>query len=747
MQVTVMPGTVQVQAVDLQDEEQRLLSRLADVQQALAKKRDEWVLYRARIGIEERWRECQLLYEGEDLEPDAADRQGLQRTLTSGPRRRDKSDGPPRSKVAINIVRDKVDTQVAKHCRILLPSDGRNWGMRPTPVPELADQLGSNEPVVGVDGQPLMDPAGNPMTKGQVAQSLHAKAQQACAGMQEEIEDNLVECGFNGEERKLIAAGVKLGTGILKGPAPMGRESRSWQPMMDGIHQLVTTNVVKPGSQEVPCWNVYPDPAAGRDVQNGSGIFERRPNFTRKMLRRLVGLPGFIDSNIEKVLAMKPTRVTVAENACSKVEVENGAFEAWEYHGEIDCEDMHLLSTMAKDPLTAAAGVLVMINEIVIGAMEPFTPGSTIPYDFWCWRERDDMPWGDGLPLELRSQQKVVTAAWRMAMDAGRNSSGPLIAVNRAYLHSTGGQPIQLGPNSVLEIDEENVDIQKVVQVMQLGGGLKEMQAIVQMAMEVAERETNTPALMQGQQGAAPDTLGGQLLAVSQASEPTQLRVRRFDDNITRPHIGRYYDYHMARTPKPEIKGDFETDARGSTELIDRDVQNMQSMQLMALVDHPRFGPHFKDRFILERMLSGFFKMSPKDALKEESVVEEEMKQQQPQPDPKVQVAQIGAQVKEAELADRKEERQFRAQVEMQNAQERQAQINYNQQREQAEFQLGTTQIQNERDIAFAKLAQERNLTVEQLQRKWGIEMLKIDTQRQIFNAEQALGRNIAANV
>jgi hypothetical protein len=46
------------------------------------------------------------------------------------------------------------------------------------------------------------------------------------------------------------------------------------------------------------------------------------------------------------------------------------------------------------------------------------------------------------------------------------------------------------------------------------------------------------------------------------------------------------------------------------------------------------------------------------------------------------------------------------------------------------------TQEQNERDMQELKLAQEANLSAQELSTRTGIERLRLDTQRQLFNAE-----------
>lgn len=722
---------------DLQREAEAIKQRLDAIHRGLIGKRDEWVAHRAKSGVEQRWRKCELLYNGDEVEEEDT---GLKGLLKNGPKSKVRENETPRSRVKINIVRNKVDTAVARLCEILLPTDDSNWGIRRSPKPELADGVRINKPAVNIDtGEPITGPDGKQLTVSQIAKATIQRAEQAAKGMEEEIADALEECDYNGEQRKVIAKGVRYGTGVLKGPFPRVELASVWTS-----GAFIKTETIRPGSAEVPCWNIFPDPACGNDVKRGSGIFEVRP-ITKRELRRLAKLPGFIESAIRMVLEQKPKKVVVADGSLQKVEDEHSPYQMWEYHGEIDPEEMKLLSRMAKDPLNTSSGVIVAVNDIVIGALPPFNEDHPIPYDLWCWREVEDSPFGEGMPLDSESQQRVVNASWRMMMDTGRNSAGPQVVYNPEMVQPADGEDIFV-PNKLWHATGDVSDVRQAFQVFSFQGGLSEMISLVNLAMEVNEREQNMPALMQGQQGAAPEQLGGQILALQQANAPLRQRVKRYDDCITRPHIGRHADWQMVNNSNDEIKGDYEIDARGSSVLMERDIQNLQAINLANIIQTPMFAKHVKERWAIETILKGYFKINPNDALKSEDEVRQI--EESPQPtDPRIEAAQIAAQTKMEEIADRKEERQFRREVENQNAQERSATIQYNREREQGEFEIAMTQAQNERDIAFARLANERQMSVEQLMQMWKIKVLDIDNQRQIFNAEQSAKTNIAANI
>jgi hypothetical protein len=65
---------------------------------------------------------------------------------------------------------------------------------------------------------------------------------------------------------------------------------------------------------------------------------------------------------------------------------------------------------------------------------------------------------------------------------------------------------------------------------------------------------------------------------------------RLFDDCITEPHIKRYYAWLLQYGEDDEEKGDFVINARGSSALVERDLQNQELPQLVQMALNPVFG-------------------------------------------------------------------------------------------------------------------------------------------------------------
>lgn len=682
--------------------------------------RDKWVQARATLtDVEKRWRKNTDLYYGDNINTPNE----FENTLRNGPPARKAQDGN-RSRVVINIVRPKVDQAISRMCEILFPVDDRNWGLKPTPLPELATMVGNDTPTVDpMTGQPTG------FTANEEADAIMQAAKEACEGMERSIDDSLTECHYNGECRKGIDDGVRLGTMILHGPFPARQSSKVWIPQANGMQMLQINESIVPASERLDPWDVFFDPSCGNDHQNGRGFFVRRM-VTRKQLRKLVGIPGYDEEAIREVLRQEPKRIRVTEGRVVRDMVREDSYEMWTYHGEIEPDEMEMLSSRTGDPLTDVEfGVLVIVNDKVIGAIESWVPDKTLPVDVWCWRKRDDSPFGYGLPDELEQQQRVVNAAWRQVMDNGRTSLGGQIVIKKGMIIPQNGS-YEITPNKVWLAKDELDDVRAAMTTFEFASHLEELLAIANSAMQYADMETGMPQLMGGERGSAPETVGGMVMLYNNANSVLRMRVKLYDDNITRPHLERYYDWKMANDPDPAIKGDFEIDARGSTALIERDIQNQALLNLAAITNNPRYIPHLKEREELKAILKAF-KVDPESMMKPEDQVKQEMDaaaQQGMPEDPRIAAAQIKAQVDMAKLEDGKEARGLQAQ-----------QVEYNRQREQAEYEIAMTEASLNRDMTLVKLDQDAQLTREEINARERLEALKIDNERQIFNAEAAL--------
>lgn len=730
-----MDNTNQVYEVDGQymtedDYKKQQREKQSQLSQLFVKQRDEWVSYRASSGVEERWTTAQALYLGEQSEKID---DGFVDALKNGSSTRKRGNQQNRSRVVINIVRPKVDQAVARMCEILLPVDDKNWGIRPTPVPSSVEKmLGNHTETVGPDGQPTG------MTADQEAQELMKSSKKRAEAMEREIDDVLTECNYNGQQRKQIEEGVRLGTGLLMGPFPQHSTKRNWIPTEDGLMKLQLGDSIKASSMFVSCWDIWFDPACGSDHQRGQGFYHKRL-VTKKELRDLVGLPGYDEEAIKEVLKSKPTRLKTVRGKVEKTSCNETSYEMWVYYGLVEPDDMAMLSECMGDPLeNVVNGVIVMVGDTVVGAIESWVADGSLPIDCWCWRGAEDSPNGYGLPDEMVHQQRVVNASWRQVMDDAKMSVGGQFVIKKTMVTPQDGS-YEMYPGKVWLASSELEDVRAAMQSFEFTNHSQQLLLIATSAMQFADQETSMPQIMGGERGSAPETVGGMVMLYNNANTVLRMRVKLFDDCVTRPHLRRHFDWQMTTNPKTDIKGDMDVDARGSTALLEKDIQNQATLNLANVTSNPRYQAFIDPKEELKVVLKAF-KINPEDIMLTEAQIEQNMQnQQQAPPDPRIQAAQLQLEGKKMDIELRTAQMQSDGQLAQQEATVKREQIAYTTERERAESEQKMVQLQVDRELAIAGMEQDGILTRSEQQSKERLQAIKLDADAQKFNAEMAV--------
>lgn len=637
---------------------QALAARVDALGNALRKKRDEAIAGRKALGIETEWGLAEESYQGGDAATRGAGTMGKPSSPYGGLSSAPAKTAGTRSTVVLNITRPYVDAAAARVADMLLPTDDSPWAIKPTPIASVLHVAPPVAPMMAAPEAGMVDPmaadpmagAGMPMTAPDPAEATQEQARRAAQMATKQIEDWLVECQWHAEVRKVIEDCARLGTGVLKGPTPALRRRKMMQ-MAGGVTVLAMEERIAPESRCVSPWDLFPDPACGESIHDGAYVWER-DRITRKGLRDLKSL-GYLADQIDKVLAEGPGGdASDYERRGAAQATDADVFDVWYYHGTAEREDLEAAGVQGlPDDGDVSAHVLVtMVNGHVIkAAINPLDSGE-FPYDVMPWQRRAWMPYGTGVAAQINVPQRMLTAAARQMMDNAGLSAGPQVVARRGALTPADGK-WEISPRKLWWV-QDGADVAAVNQafmVFNIPSMQAELQNIVNFALKMAEDVTGLPAMMQGQATHAPDTVGGMQMLQNNAGTVLRRIARMFDDRITEPHIRRYYEWLMLHGEDDEAKGDFQIDARGSTALVERDMQNQQIMQMGALVANPAFG------IDPEKWLSEMLKSQRLDPKRFQLDDEKKaaMAQQPPPAAPQVEAAKIRAEVdmQKAQLA------------------------------------------------------------------------------------------------
>ena len=637
--------TVEVQA-SVEDEQR--IAILDAIGSALAAKRKDAVAARSQLGIETEWAEDEESYQGYDDANRHEFANTASKPIIDGKTRNDNGKvASAGSTVFPNITQPYCDAVSARVGDMLLPTDDRNYAIEPVEDNNIAPPA-APIPQPSQPGQPPAPPQPTPQDQARMEQSrLKVENTRKAKLAEDQIDDWLQASQYYGEMRQVIDDSVRLGSGVIKGPVPTKRKLSKWMRDAGGTSGITVTEEIQPASFRIDPWNFFPDPACGENIHNGSYVFER-DYITEKKLEDLLGLPGYIEGQINKVILEGPGNRK--EHDRNNRSSSKDQYEIWYVHIEIKADELIACGCEVEGKRGYPALITMVNNHVIRAALNPMDSG-VFPYDIIPWKRRPGMPWGMGLARQLRTPQRMVVAATRRLADNAGLGSGPMFVVRRGVQPENGIW--EIAPLKVwVEEDDSTGNATAPVSAVVIPMMQVELTNIIQLGMKMAEDVTGMPQLMQGQQGNAPDTVGGLTILNNNANAVLRRIARMFDSHGTEPHIRRYYDWLMAYGEDDEMKGEFQVVARGSTALVERDIQSQEMTNVLQMSLNPAFGKNPK-LAMNEYLKSRRFDPSAFDYTEEEMA---KMQSQQQPPDPRVQVAEMKMQ---ADAQENDKQRQF----------------------------------------------------------------------------------------
>lgn len=645
------------------------------------------------------------------------------------------------SELFLNVTRSKTNTAAAKLSDMLFPTDDRNWAIEPTPVPEMVrsledlDQMGAQvekranqmleagdaqgAQAIVAEAQPLLDEAGR-------SREVIRKADRAAEGMQDEIADQLTECRYNHQARRVIEDACKLGTGWIKGPVKLLRREQKWQEVIgpDGTPFNVLSDAddrMRAGVYYVDPWHFFPDPDVN-DIEDGDGTFERHL-YKAKDLRKLAQLPGFDKQAIRRLLRTKPTAgapyfvADLRTMTGSHYDTASDTYHVFEHYGVLTAEDMiEIASALGKESMAEEYGDVDPLAEVhvcvwfcegeIIKFGEQALDTNEVLYSSFAWQRDDGSMWGYGVPFQMKDIQAAICAFWRAILDNAGLSTVPQVVVDKTGIEPENGV-WNLEAGKVWLKTRVTAQGEKLFEVHSLPANLGDLMAMVNAAIQFVDDETGISMLAEGQQNSqVTKTAQGMSILMNSTNVVFRRVVKDFDDYLTTPVIRRMYDWTMQWSDDQSIKGDMQVVARGSSVLLVQEIQaqNMAGLFQLAMSD-PEIRAYTRVPDAYRRVVAAGKVPADEWVLSDDEIEEWRRQQaQQPQrPDPEMLKLEV-----QRELA------QIESQTKLQIA-------------------------HLERDTMMMKLAQESNVELDKLEAMFGKASMDIQHKERMRASEMAM--------
>src|SRR3990167_426984 len=539
-------------------------------------KRDEAV--RERADVEARWLRDLQQFEGNTLD-----------RITKGAM--DYKGAVSKTPPVVHLTRTRTLAIAARIINMLVPSNERSWDIEATPVPTMARAAEDQTPVTdpqtgqvamvpdGMQGMPqgmapgmqpgMASPQGmtgqpmRPVTKADLARLQLDAADQRADLMRKHMDDQLTECHYNAEQRRVIMDGCKIGTGVLEGPVVAGSYRKCRSQLPDGQWMSQMQETPTPEYKSVDPWNFYPLPA--EHISRCEGVFIDRL-MTRRELQELKLLPGFDVDMISEILREEPSHSeSYSQSLVSRANITGETvntkkrYGVWKYTGSLSRSDMETLSIDVDEELDVVDPIIeawFCNGRLMKVKRHPLEGAYRLPYYVWNYEPSEVSMFGYGVPYFMRDSDRVIQSTWHMILHNAALSAGPQMVRHKGTIEPADGSEEITGGMKQWYFSDPDKTISDAFQLFQIDARIDELSAVHDRARQNADEELAFPLIAQGEPTEAVPTASG-LAMLMNASNVVQRRIAQsYDDEVIEPSIVALYDYNMIYLDDEEAKGD-----------------------------------------------------------------------------------------------------------------------------------------------------------------------------------------------
>ncbi|MBT8449422.1 MAG: hypothetical protein KJO69_07010, partial [Gammaproteobacteria bacterium] len=454
------------------------------------------------------------------------------------------------------------------------------------------------------------------------------------------ILDQLIETNAEQKLKESILEACIFGSGAVKAGSVRIDRKQSYSRMADpetGEEGFALSIVEQPMPEveSVSVFDLYPDPYC-TSLEDCDGLF-RRHVLTRKQFRELADLPQFDSEIIKYLLKTNRTGNHVEEDhertrrriAGINENSQSSRFELLEYWGFVDGHklkehDVELPegSDLSQDFSTC---VWICAGKVIKIMLNPIA-GYQIPYQIFPYEKAPHQFWGTGVPRMMRDSQGTLNAATRIWLDNLAMSSAPMMEINTDLL-AAGEDPTDIHPWRVFlrEGGDGSMPMVRWYQPIANANGLNQ---IVEIFRRFADETTSLPSYTHGQQTSSMNkTATGMSMLMGAANVALKSTIKNIDDFLLEPLITALFHWNMEYGTNQKSKGDLKIVARGSTALVQKEVQSQRLLQFLSLVSN-ELDNSMIDRHQLISEIAKSMDIDPDKIVKSEEQLQLEQQQQ-----------------------------------------------------------------------------------------------------------------------
>lgn len=538
---------------------------------------------------------------------------------------------------------------------VMLPSNESAWEIRPTPKPDIppfakkqiADQIQAVAMQGLQQGQPI--PAGAvrqlaERLEQQLKQEIDDYAKISAERMGESIKDVTEEGGWRKAFEAVVSDVVTFKAGIIKGPIKRKRKKLAWTTDEYGNTTANVETVTKTEFERRSPFDIYPS-AGAVSIQDGY-LFDRLRGMSRTDLNALIGIEGYSEDEIRKVLKELPNGWKVQQPLDSeRAQQENKPTALWEtgdeyegleFWGSVPGILLKEWGAEVEDESAEYSINAIKIGSYTIKAMINPDPLGRRPYGKACYEEIPGSFWGRGVPELMADVQDICNATARALVNNMSVSSGPQVALEDISRIPPGEEVTQMYPWKLWQFTPplNGNATRPPISFFQPNSLSSELMSVFEYFSRLADDYTGVPAYTYGDASVsgAGKTASGLSMLLGQASKGMKQVISHIDGGIIEPTIGAVY-YDLMQGDDNAIKGDCYVVARGAMSLIQKEQQQVRRLEFLNITNNPTdmqiIG--MKGRASLLRGVAKSMDLDPDEMIPDDEEIDAIQQQQQQQ--------------------------------------------------------------------------------------------------------------------
>ena len=546
-----------------------------------------------------------------------------------------------KSKVFVKITKTKVLASFGQIIEVLFGSGKFPIGVEPTPIPEEMAEYAHLKPqqmqqmngaANGADLNPYGFPGdGQEIPKGATADMLMENLAQkyeavgldegpapdsrsmpqiepariAAEKLQKVIHDQLEETDAVKILRHVFFEMCLLGTGVLKGPFNEDKVYHKWGTDEETGEEAYMAKIkTVPKLEAVSCWDFYSDPNA-TSIEDSEYIIQRH-SFNRQQFADLIKRPLFNEEAIRACLEMGPNYQTrgFESSLYDRENIESlykNRFEVLEYWGLLDKRIAREIGFEYKDELdVVSVNAWICGNKVLRCITNPFTP-TRLPYMVCPYEVNPYQFFGIGIPENMSDSQQIMNGHARMAIDNLALSGNLVFDIDETLL--VPGQDMKVFPGKIFR--RQSGQPGQAIHGLKFPSTTTENMMMFDRFRQLADESTGIPSYSHGTTGVQTTTrtAAGMSMLMGAAALNIKTVIKNIDDYLLKP-LGKtlFYWNMQFNDEKPEIKGDLEIKAQGTSSLMQKEVRSQRLMTFMQTAANPSLAPFVKWHTILKEV-------------------------------------------------------------------------------------------------------------------------------------------------